>query len=59
VISIIFGTSGEYTVAGDVLSTVSDAPAEYEYCASGTELGMHPLTSTAGTVTGTIELSKQ
>lgn len=59
VISIIPGTSGEYTVAGNVLSTVSDAPAEYEYCASGTELSMHPITSTAGTVTGTIELSKQ
>lgn len=59
VLSIIPATDGEYTLAGNVLTTVSDAPAEYAYCASGTALSMHPLTSTAGTVTGTIELVKQ
>lgn len=59
VLSIIPGTSGEYTVAGDVLTTVSDDPAEYSYCVSGEQLTMHPLTDNAGTVTGTIELFQQ
>jgi hypothetical protein len=59
VISMIPGTSGEYTVAGNVLRTAGDIPAEYDYCASGTGLSMHPITSTAGTVTGTIELTMQ
>jgi hypothetical protein len=59
VISFIPGTSGEYTVVGDVLTTLGDVPAEYAYCASGTDLAMRPITSTAGTITGTIELVKQ
>lgn len=59
VISIIPGTSGEYTVDEGILATVSDLPAEYAYCVSGSDLTMHPLTSTAGTVTGIIELTKQ
>lgn len=59
VLSIIPDTSGEYTLAGNVLTTVSDAPAQYAYCASASQLSMHPITSTAGTLTGSIELNQQ
>ena len=59
VISVFPGTSGEYTVTGNVLTTESERPAEYTYCVAGSELTMRPITNTAGTVTGTIELSEQ